>query len=299
MSLRYSLRSLLPTRRFALPTNIHNRKNSSVPKNGSEPAGEEVEKGIPVEPTVPLLQRPLGVKDRPLPLEKTWADTREEMMDQEKRLEQRRHLIKEATKGYFTDLNATRHHGGKTWMAPSVMIREDKSLYFPNIVGSSLDTKQKKHTTSICEGHVSVISMLNTKMSEIHVNGFVSLANEHFLSHPLYKYTQINLQENLLKSFLVSLFLSSIAKSIPPELHATYLVSGQNMEYVREQLGMVNKHVGYVYLVDENLKIRWAGCADAKTEETDALYRCVGVLLNRLEKSKKAGGTTSTLQKPV
>ena len=33
--------------------------------------------------------------------------------------------IKEASKGYFHDLNATRHHGGKTWIAPSVMIRED------------------------------------------------------------------------------------------------------------------------------------------------------------------------------
>jgi hypothetical protein len=33
--------------------------------------------------------------------------------------------MKEATKGYFTDLNATRRHGGKTWIAPNVMIRED------------------------------------------------------------------------------------------------------------------------------------------------------------------------------
>lgn len=33
--------------------------------------------------------------------------------------------MKEATKGYFTDLNATRKHGGKTWIAPNVMIRAD------------------------------------------------------------------------------------------------------------------------------------------------------------------------------
>lgn len=54
------------------------------------------------------------------------------------------------------------------------------------------------------------------------------------------------------------------------------------MEYVREPLGMANKHVGYVFLVDENLKIRWAGCGDAKAEETSALEQCTGVLLNRL-----------------
>jgi ATPase complex subunit ATP10 len=59
------------------------------------------------------------------------------------------------------------------------------------------------------------------------------------------------------------------------------------MEYTREPLGMVNNRVGYVYLVDEDLKIRWAGCADAKPEEARALESCTGVLLNRLEKKSK------------
>jgi mitochondrial ATPase complex subunit ATP10 len=72
---------------------------------------------------------------------------------------------------------------------------------------------------------------------------------------------------------------------VPRELHATYLVSRQNMEYVREDMGMVNKHVGYVYLVDEMCRVRWAGCADAKQEEANALTKCTGILLDRLEKN--------------
>jgi len=44
---------------------------------------------------------------------------------------------------------------------------------------------------------------------------------------------------------------------------------------------MTNSRIGYVYLVDENLKIRWAACSDAKKEEEEALIRCAGVLLNR------------------
>ena len=47
---------------------------------------------------------------------------------------------------------------------------------------------------------------------------------------------------------------------------------------------MVNKHIGYVYLVDENCKIRWAGCGFAKPDETIALRNCTRVLLQRLEK---------------
>lgn len=113
-------------------------------------------------------------------------------------------------------------------------------------------------------------------------------ANEAFLSNPKYRFIQINLQENLLKSLLVSMFLSSLRQTISAGLQPTYLVSSQNMEYVRERLGMVNKHIGYVYLLDEHLKVRWAACGDAKLEEADALRTSVGVLLNRLEKTVKS-----------
>jgi ATPase complex subunit ATP10 len=92
---------------------------------------------------------------------------------------------------------------------------------------------------------------------------------------------KINLQENALKSMLVSLFLSSLRRAVPPSLHRTYLISSQNMEKERESLGMVNKHVGYVYLVDRNLKVRWAGCGKAAPGEADSLAKCTQVLLKR------------------
>ena len=97
---------------------------------------------------LPLLQRPLGVREKPTPKVKSWSDTKEKFMDQDKRLEERTHLYvslldyvltafalilqrraREATRGYFSDLNATRRHGGKTWIAPKVMIREDVSSH--------------------------------------------------------------------------------------------------------------------------------------------------------------------------
>ena len=124
--------------------------------------------------------------------------------------------------------------------------------------------------------------------SQVQTASFVDPTNEVFLSNPNYRFIQINLQENLLKSLLVSMFLSSLRQTIPVELQPTYLVSSQNMEYVRENLGMVNKHIGYVYLLDEHSKIRWAACGDAKLEEADALRTSVGVLLNRLEKAVKS-----------
>ena len=63
------------------------------------------------------------------------------------------------------------------------------------------------------------------------------------------------------------------------------MLSKQNLEYLREPLGMNNKHIGFVYLLDANLKVRWAGGGLALPSETESLKRCTKVLLDRMEKS--------------
>lgn len=41
------------------------------------------------------------------------------------------------------------------------------ALYFPDIIGKALDTGNKTHTTDLCAGKISVVSMLSTKISEV------------------------------------------------------------------------------------------------------------------------------------
>lgn len=38
------------------------------------------------------------------------------------------------------------------------------------------------------------------------------------------------------------------------------MVSYTNVDYFRDAIGLENKYVGYVYLVDWEGRIRWAGC---------------------------------------
>ncbi|KZT65278.1 hypothetical protein DAEQUDRAFT_801836 [Daedalea quercina L-15889] len=247
----------------------------------TERRNDEPPKAAGKESRLPLLQRPLGVSERPTSLPQSWEQKREELLDQEKRLKKRHELVREATKGYFTDLNATRRYGGKMWIAPKTMIREDKALYFPDIVGTNLRSKGGVHTTSLCTGKVSIIAMLTTRISELQVANYITPTHEQYSSHPMYRYIQVNLQENLLKSLLVSLFTSNIRKTVPEELWDTYLVSSQNMDYVRHDMGLDNSRIGYVYLVDEQCRIRWAACADPIVEEIEALRVCTGVLLKR------------------
>ena len=54
-----------------------------------------------------------------------------------------------------------------------------------------------------------------------------------------------------------------------------------------QAMGMLNKHVGYLYLVDWQGKIRWASVGFAETQgaedEVAGLRACVTVLLDRLK----------------
>ncbi|KIY72359.1 hypothetical protein CYLTODRAFT_388706 [Cylindrobasidium torrendii FP15055 ss-10] len=291
MSMSWLPRAGLPIRRACCRRALH----TSLAVREDKPEHEKVllpdpDRNVPYEEpysheALPYLSRPLGVRERPTTVRKSMKEKLAAYLDYDKIVADRRHLVKEASKGYFHDLNVTRRHGGKTWIAPKSLIRTDQSLYFPDIEGKNLNG-QMKHTTDMCIGRVSIVAMITTQISEIHAKGFTQTTVNRFSSNPLFQYVQINLQENMLKSLLVNLFVSNLQKTIPKELHHAYLVSSQNMEYEREPLAMTNSRIGYVFLVDEDLKVRWGGCADAMPEEEQALEVCTGVLLKRLEERR-------------
>ncbi|KIY47915.1 hypothetical protein FISHEDRAFT_74253 [Fistulina hepatica ATCC 64428] len=231
--------------------------------------------------SLPLLSRPLGVRDRPDIERQSRMDRfRQIYVDREGLIEERRHLVKEVTRSNFHDIQMLRHHGGKTWIAPKQLIREDKALYLPDISGKDLNG-QTTHTTTLCFGKITVLSLISTKVSELQSTGFVMPTNERYAGNPLYQHLQINLQDSSMKSWIVTLFASSIKRTIDPNRHHLYIISKENMEYYREPLGRDTSKVVYVYLIDENLKIRWAAGADPLEEEVRALEICTGVLLNR------------------
>ncbi|GAA6024054.1 hypothetical protein JCM11491_001615 [Sporobolomyces phaffii] len=231
----------------------------------------------------PYLARALGIEQPPRKGKQSREEWRADLLNREKRVQERRHLVKQVSKGYFHDYNELRHEGGKSYASPKTLIREDLSRYFPDIEGVSLATKAKTHTTDLFENKVSLVVFSSFRSSEEHINSFVRPALADMKDEKRFQYVYINLQENPLKSFLVSMFVSSLRKTVPVEHHPTYLLSHQSLEYLREPLGMPNKHVGYVFLVDWNKKIRWAGCSWATVDEEEALRKCSHVLVERLK----------------
>lgn len=97
----------------AKPCLGQHRYISSTPRRRAEPSAPETSTSTPTEPKgkgldksqasdkaktdsadapLPLLQRPLGLRDKPKARVQTWEDTKEKFLDQDKRLEERTHL---------------------------------------------------------------------------------------------------------------------------------------------------------------------------------------------------------------
>jgi ATPase complex subunit ATP10 len=90
----------------------------------------------------------------------------------------------------------------------------------------------------------------------------------------------INMEDNTLKAWLVRLFMPRLRQQIEEARHKLYFLVRKGLDSeTREPLAMVNSRVGYIYLLDGDCKIRWAGSGQAEEGEVDGLAKGLKRLL--------------------
>ena len=62
---------------------------------------------------------------------------------------------------------------------------------------------------------------------------------------------------------------------------------------ITDPLGIENQILGFVYLIDQNAKVRWAGNAMATPKESEDLRRATAVLMRRLKEGSASDVTSS------
>lgn len=204
-------------------------------------------------------------------------------------------------KPYFRDWTNMQYSQGKTFVAPRTLLRAQKALYFPNLRGYTLaDSRGTSDTTAVLAGKISVVSVHSNTWAEQQTHTFVRGGEvENALKYYSAEMTEvgvqsveINIEEDWMKAGLIRLFLPSLRKRVEREKWGRYFVvrRGVGLE-VREELGLVNEKVGYVYLVDESCKIRWAGSGVAEYMEKEGLIMGLRklVLARRVEGEKRKG----------
>jgi ATPase complex subunit ATP10 len=70
-----------------------------------------------------------------------------------------------------------------------------------------------------------------------------------------------------MKQWLLKAFVPSIRKNLADNRKNNYVLLMKDISRTRKSLDMSNQYIGYVYLVDQDCKVRWTAHGEATPEE--------------------------------
>lgn len=279
-----------------------NSDNTSAISKIPIPKGERGEKFTPFP-----LSRPLGLPYRPAPgqnsphSDMTWLERRDSYMDPDNVRARRRVLVRAFLRPYFQEWKTLEHFKGKTFVGGDRLFKRDRALWFPNLWGWTLarDGGEGKDTTPVLSGNVSLVGVQSGIWAEEQVRTFLGEKENPELqrlikeNRGLVQKVEVNIQDNWIRALLVKLFKKNLRKCRPESDWGKYFAvrmgrdTGKGLtEDIRDAMGLLNSQVGYVYLVDAQCRIRWAGSGHAWEGENKSLNAGLMRLLQEARESK-------------
>ncbi|KAF2691265.1 hypothetical protein K458DRAFT_438909 [Lentithecium fluviatile CBS 122367] len=247
------------------------------------------------------LGRPIGFPQPPQPDQNTGEKPPKKdysgMTLSERNLAKRADIVEKWGTSYFRDFkNIRKYRSGKTFTANKAIFKKDVALYFPNLRGWTLAEGQAD-TANVMKGKVSVVNVFSSAWGETQVRTFTSKSANPALHELLAQndavaqMIEINIEENPLKSWIIKMFAFQQRLSRRKEDWGKYFVVRKGVsQRIRETIGLLNGRVGYVYLLDQDCKIRWAGSADAEGTEVEDLTRGFRRLIDEARVPPKVRG---------
>lgn len=295
------------------------------PDNRSAISRIPIPKGVKGENFVPsVLARPLGLQSPPQPGQnspidkRTFAERKADFSNHERAIERRQIYLRTFLRPYFQEWRRLdKEYKGKSFVSNERLFRRDKALYFPNMWGQTLSKDGQgpdggKDTTPALKGKISVVGIQSGQWAEEQVETFLSPQANPKLQSLLHEHpdrlqrADINVQGDAARALLVKLFSGRLRKMVPEERWDRYFMIKLPRDVrlgltddVRDAMGFLNTQVGYVYLLDEDCKIRWAGSGHAWKGETESMNAGIERLLQDFRDSEVSQTSSNSSEKLV
>ena len=269
-----------------------NPENRSAISRIPIPRGERGEKFIP-QP----LARPLGLPYPPEPGQNTpvdqrsWSEKKADFTDHDNAMTRRRVLLRTYLRPYFQEWRRVDHLKRNSIKKNERLFKLNKALWFPNMWGQTLRKEGDgpdggTDSTRVLQGKVSIVTIQSGLWAEEQIATFLggeegqnpALKSLIDGSKGLVQRVDVNIQSDWVRSLIVKLFKGRLRKSMPETQWGKYFmvklardVGTGLTEEIRDAMGLLNSQVGYVYLLDTECRIRWAGSGHAWKGEVDSL----------------------------
>ncbi|KAI8976997.1 ATP10 protein-domain-containing protein [Mycotypha africana] len=255
--------------------NVSKKEQQSISGSTSSPTPTTASAEAAIPPKYGKFRQPpasLGSTEPPVIDQNTWFQRKKQALkdftDFDKAFAahaaERRYLVEQATKSYFADVHGS--HGGKMYFASTQLIKPDKAGYMPNFEAQNLFRKTV-NTTETLVNKISLMSFFYNKFGESHVETFIQPFLDKYRDTKDVQLVEMNVQENYLKQYLLKAFVPMIRRNLPLERRDNYYLLYRDIGRVRKFMDMTNQHIGYVFLIDENCRIRWTAHGKATEEE--------------------------------
>lgn len=171
---------------------------------------------------------------------------------------------------------------GKIFSPPVSYFKKDKAKYFPDFKGYTL-INDKRELSEVLKGKVTLLRIFSTisgeNCSNTYVEPYLSADGYQTLveKYPHVQIVDVNLPQSWIKGLFVKWAKSNLKKIIPAARHNLYFIL-PNTAFsldVKKTLKCDNMCSGYLYVLDEDGKIRWATSGFANDEESEILWRTV------------------------
>jgi ATPase complex subunit ATP10 len=200
-------------------------------------------------------------------------------------------IQKDLAYGGMYDFHVYTKTKGRLFEAPVSFFRRDKALYFPNFRVKSLTGKRMDLMDVLDKAKLSILRVYSTDAGYEMTNDYFKIKNseDNYMSdggievfkqeYPDTQIIEVVLSENASKHFIHTFITpGKLLQQRPKEQHDKYLIARRDTVLSRddrEKLFLTNAYSGYIYLVDNSYKIRWAGSGWPTEQEVADMWKAV------------------------
>ncbi|KAJ3333906.1 Mitochondrial ATPase complex subunit atp10 [Blyttiomyces sp. JEL0837] len=163
--------------------------------------------------------------------------------------------------------------GDKLWEAPDTLKPVAQSQAIANVRGQNLLGAETDINSLIATKRLSLVTFVFTAFGEPHVKSYVEPFLKEFKDVEGVQLVQLNIEENWTKSWALKVFAPLIRWRTPKEFHGSYIIHTGDTSALRRRMGMSNRLLGWVNLVDSFGRIRWQAHGPARPHEIEALLK--------------------------